>query len=89
MADALKDSTEQPDYLSYLLRLWQVRSDEDVHQSAEKPVWRASLESALTGERKGFASLDDLFDFLRAQTGVPSGLNIDGGEKKKGETDEV
>ena len=54
---------EQPDYLSYLLRLWQVREK-------EKVVWRASLESAYTRERKGFTNLDDLFEFLRQQTGV-------------------
>jgi len=53
---------EQPDYLSYLLRLWRV-SDE------EKAIWRASLESSHTGERKGFASLDDLFTFLEKETG--------------------
>ena len=54
---------EQPDYLSYLLRLWQVRGEEEV-------VWRASLESVETRERTGFAGLDELFDFLREQTGV-------------------
>ena len=49
-------------YLSYLLRLWQT-SDGEEH------VWRASLECPGTGERRGFASLKDLFDFLHAQTG--------------------
>jgi hypothetical protein len=48
-------------YLSYLLRLWQT-SDRG------KQVWRASLESPGTGERQGFASLEDLFNFLQAQT---------------------
>jgi hypothetical protein len=48
---------EQPDYLSYLLRLWR-GSDE------EEAVWRASLESPVTGERQGFANLADLFSFL-------------------------
>lgn len=52
-----------PTYLSYLLRLWRV-SDED------RPVWRASLQSAETGERVGFAGLDELFDYLRQQAGV-------------------
>ena len=55
MDNTLKDTKEQSDYLSYLLRLWQV--------SEEETTWRASLESSHTGERKGFASLDDLFDF--------------------------
>jgi hypothetical protein len=70
---------EQPDYLSYLLRLWRVtgddktnQGDEASHCTGETVTWRASLESALTGERKGFASLDDLFDFLRRQTDVSS-----------------
>ena len=40
-------SNEQPDYLSYLLRLW--REDGE-----ELSNWRASLESALTGERHVF-----------------------------------
>lgn len=52
---------ERPDYLSYLLRLWRV-------SDAEKAVWRASLENPVTGERRGFASLADLFTFLENQT---------------------
>lgn len=47
-------------YLSYLLRMWQT-SDE------EKRTWCASLEQPGTGRRRGFASLDELFDFLREQ----------------------
>jgi hypothetical protein len=66
-------SKEQPDYLSYLLRLWQVRGE-------EKGVWRASLESVDTGERKGFAGLEALFDFLRERTGVSPGSSEDEGE---------
>lgn len=58
---------ERRDYLSYLLRLWQV-SD-----ARGTVVWRASLESVRTGELRVFASLDDLSDFLREQTGVLSG----------------
>lgn len=52
---------EAPDYLSYLMRLWRVRN-------GEKTTWRASLESALSGETYNFASLDRLCDFLRDQT---------------------
>ena len=51
---------EQPDYLSYLLRLWQV-------SGKGEPVWRASLESPHTGERHGFAGLTDLFTFLNQE----------------------
>ena len=50
---------EQPDYLSYLLRLWRV--------SDEEAVWRASLESPHTGQRRGFANLTDLFTFLEQE----------------------
>jgi hypothetical protein len=54
--------TESRRYRVYLLRLWQAE-DEDGH-----PVWRASLESAQTGERCGFADLGSLFAFLEQQT---------------------
>ena len=43
--------------------------------------WCASLENAQTGERIGFASLDELFEYLQSQAAVmsdPKGL-----EKKK------
>jgi len=53
---------EQPVYLSYLLRLWQTTD-------GGEQVWRVSLESPGTGERKGFASLKALCEFLAAQTG--------------------
>ena len=52
---------ESHDYYSFLLRLWQTRSGGNV-------VWRASLESAQTGERCGFADLASLFAFLEEQT---------------------
>jgi hypothetical protein len=48
--------------MAYLLRLWQVRDERHVG-------WRASLENAHTGKRRGFASLDELFAFVRRQTG--------------------
>jgi hypothetical protein len=66
-------SREERRYLSYLLRLWQVRSEGEL-------VWRASLESAHTGERKGFANLDDLFDFLQKQTATV--LDANGGQNE-------
>ena len=55
-------SSEQRGYMSYLLRLWQIRSGGEL-------VWRASLECPHTGERVSFASLDDLFGFLWRQIG--------------------
>ena len=54
-------SNEQPDYLSYLLRLW--RED-----SRGPTNWQASLESAITGERHVFPCLMGLFAFLERQT---------------------
>jgi hypothetical protein len=48
-----------PDYLSYMLRLWRVGNGD------QGTVWRASLQDSLTGEQVGFASLEELFAFLR------------------------
>ena len=53
---------EQGRYLSYLLRLWET-------ESGGQGIWRASLEDPRTGERKGFASLTDLFTFLEQEIG--------------------
>jgi hypothetical protein len=52
---------KQSRYLSYLLRLWQTG------EGGER-AWRASLESPGTRRRRGFASLETLFDFLKSQT---------------------
>ena len=60
---------QQSDYLSYLLRLWQVGEEGRADGVAEKRVWRASLEHPTPTQRRGFACLDDLFDFLRQQIG--------------------
>jgi len=62
---------EWPDHLSYLLRLWQESDAGQSHPAGKKAAWRASLESVRTGERRSFASLDELFDFLREQTSAP------------------
>ena len=56
-------SNEQPDYLSYLLRLWRVTGK-------GRTVWRASLESSLSGERQTFASMFDVLNYLQEQTGA-------------------
>jgi hypothetical protein len=53
--------TKRTGYLSYLLRMWQT-------SDGEKHTWCASLEQPGTRGRQGFASLDELFDFLRDQT---------------------
>jgi hypothetical protein len=68
---------EQSKYLSYLLRLWRENDDEKPHHCTGEAVWRASLENALTGRRHGFHCLNELFTFLRRETGVV----VDGAEQ--------
>jgi len=48
-------------YLYFLLRLWRVRQ-------SGLDAWRASLEDPHTGKRRGFASLNELADYLQQQT---------------------
>jgi hypothetical protein len=48
------------DYQAYLLRMRRV-------DNAGQPLWRFSLESPSSGERRSFASLADVLDFLNAQ----------------------
>jgi hypothetical protein len=50
------------DYVAYLLRLWR-------ETSGGSSRWRASLQDPHSGERVGFASLEDLFDSLLRETG--------------------
>ena len=87
---------EELDYLSYLLRLWRVSDDEssypdvgEAQQMEAKAVWRASLQSALDGERQSFASLEDLFRFLQKQTAARPGVrrqrsDSEGAESRRG-----
>lgn len=78
---------EQPDYLSYLLRLWRVGRKEEA-------AWRASLESPYTGERRGFANLADLFTFLEkdtsrvAQGQAAPNTDVKGGDAYEGQLDQ-
>ena len=53
-------SEERRRYVSYLLRLWQTEQEGAL-------VWRASLQSARTGERWGFANLAELYAFLEQE----------------------
>ena len=46
---------------SYLMRLWATGV-------TNQQVWRASLEDVQSGERRGFANLEQLFVFLMEQT---------------------
>lgn len=54
----------QPDtYLSYVLRLWYV-------ERQGMGTWRASLQSARSGQRVAFAGLEELCDFLQRETRI-------------------
>lgn len=48
------------EYLSYILRLWR-----EVKPGSR---WLSSLQNPITGERIGFADMDELFAFLRQKT---------------------
>jgi len=48
-------------YRSFLLRLWQVEQDGCF-------TWRCSLEETRTGQRRNFASLQALLDYLLSET---------------------
>lgn len=54
----VKDS----DYVSFLLRLWQAEED-------DYWVWRASLESAQTGEKRNFATVSVMMEYLEREYG--------------------
>ena len=66
---------QQTDYLAYLLRLWRMSGE-------GAAGWRASLARPGSGERHGFASLDELLLFLRRQTGAGSERDDDKGRPK-------
>lgn len=61
-------------YRSFLLRLWRSNREEPSH-------WMASVEETGSGERHGFATLDDAMAFLEAQ--------IEGQEQPGGGTEEA
>jgi len=54
---------EYPLRLTHLLTIWLERSA----QPGQPAVWRFSLEDIQTRERRGFASLDALMEFLKTQ----------------------
>jgi hypothetical protein len=60
---------EEPEYRSYLLRLWCVEGDKG-------RVWRASLQSTQTRQQVGFADLETLFEYLRAQTSAKAAPDL-------------
>jgi len=72
MSEKVGGRGEQPDYQSYLLRLWRVDEGENHVQ--------ASLESIHSGERRGFANLEAMLDFLRRQMAAQSERSSDEGQ---------
>ena len=59
MTTATTNDPNPKRYRSYLLRLW--------HAETLDVCWRASLEDPRTGERIGFACLEQLFAYLMEQ----------------------
>ena len=55
-------TTRAAQYRAYLLRLWNANT-------SGPSAWRASLEDTHTGERRGFADLEQLYAFLAAEIG--------------------
>ncbi|MBN1315215.1 MAG: hypothetical protein JXA42_07100 [Anaerolineales bacterium] len=60
-----------PEYSSFLIRLW--REPPPSHTIQEiGSEWLVQVEHIPGGEKQYFASLDDLFSFIRAQLPAPS-----------------
>ena len=53
---------EGREYMAYLVRLWRTGPGEGAG-------WRASLQDAQTGQRMGFACLDDAVAYLKQRMG--------------------
>jgi hypothetical protein len=64
--------TKRQRYLSYLLRMWQT-------SDGKETVWRASLQSPSSEERHGFASLEELTDFIKDQAEQSKDVRIESG----------
>jgi hypothetical protein len=62
-----KREAQTRDYHAFMLRLWPVNGE-----AAQS--WRASLESARSGEIVYFATLNDLFDFIWERAGAEPDL---------------
>ena len=58
---------KEPMHLAYLIRLWQVHCEGQM-------VWRASLEDAYSGEKRGFGNPAGLFAFLQEKLGFKPDL---------------
>jgi len=63
--------TQNLDYTSFLIRLWREPPASLEPQTADRP-WLAQVEHIPGGEKEYFASLEELFAFIRAQLPNPS-----------------
>ncbi len=63
-----------PRYRSYLLRLW---------FTGLAGCWQASLDDSRTGERTGFATLEELFSYLMEQATEDADDKIPGREESR------
>jgi hypothetical protein len=84
MTQEQQEAGEMPGYVSYLLRLWR-------EKGGQVTLWRASVQDPHTGERVGFAHLDELVAFLREKTGLappPEGLGRNECAPEAGSTSE-
>ena len=64
--EGMSATSEAQDYLAYLLRLWRTGGEESA-------AWHASLQDARTGQRIGFACLDDAVAYLKQRMGEEGG----------------
>jgi hypothetical protein len=82
MAPEPGDAARGDEYLSYMLRLWQESGDEPLDVD-RVPLWRGSLTSPTTGERLGFATLDDLVEYLRHRVDASASLGGEVGAERR------
>ena len=61
----------KPDYTSFLLRLWREPQPEAEGRAAGGE-WLVQIEHIPSGEQRYFASLEECFAFIRAQTASAS-----------------
>jgi hypothetical protein len=60
-----------PTYITYIFRCWQ-----------EGSLWRYSLEEPGSGQRHGFAGLDDFVAFLLAQSSPQNSIETAGSDTR-------
>ncbi len=61
---------DQPEYYSFLLRIWRTGQKEEGE-------WRATLEHITSGEKYVFTSLKELFRFIWQKTSQATELDLD------------